>query len=107
MGIRGRSGQKKVKQMRMAKAVVARRAIKLTRHQAEMALSHGEDPTQERFTKHANAHVRAKAWRLMGSPMPETQAEQDAFLKSIHKFKAPPVEEAPKEEDGVTLIGVG
>lgn len=62
---------------------------KYTRAQAEKALSAGADP--EQFTKHANYHVRAKAWVKMGRPLPEGKEEdQEKFLRSIHQWKAPP-----------------
>ena len=53
-----------------------------TRAQAERALSRGVDPTT--FTNHQNYHVRAKAWRKMGCPLPEDATERTKFLASIH-----------------------
>lgn len=53
-----------------------------TRAQAEKHLTAGADPTT--FTKHGNYHVRAKAWKLMGSPLPEDAEERAKFLASIH-----------------------
>jgi hypothetical protein len=53
-----------------------------TRKQAEAALSQGSEP--EQFVKHHNYHVRAKAWRKMGMPLPEDQEERTKFLASLH-----------------------
>ncbi|HET8935038.1 MAG TPA: hypothetical protein VFN67_16430 [Polyangiales bacterium] len=39
-------------------------AAKITRAKAELALSRGADPTLDKFTKHANKHVRIKAEKL-------------------------------------------
>lgn len=67
---------------------------KYTRAQAEKALSRGESP--EKFTKHPNYHIRAKAWRKMGMPLPENAEERSKFLADIHvKEKAAEPEVAP------------
>ena len=55
---------------------------KYTRAQAERALSRGVDP--QKFTKHSNYHVRAKAWTKMGKPLPDDSGEAEKFLASIH-----------------------
>ena len=46
------------------KPPVIRKKDRLTRAKAERLLSHGANPAEERFTKHDNKHVRAKAARL-------------------------------------------
>src|ERR1700690_557764 len=67
-----------------------------TRKQPEKALSQGVDP--ELFVKHHNYHVRAKAWKKMGCPLPENLEERSKFLASIHiKEKVEVVEETPVE----------
>jgi hypothetical protein len=48
----------------MSKLPVIREKDRLTRAKAERALTHGADPTEERFTKHQNKHVRVKAAKL-------------------------------------------
>jgi len=66
-----------------------------TRKQAEKALSQGVDP--EQFAKHSNYHVRAKAWKKMGCPLPEDEGERSKFLASLHiKEKVEPVEAEPE-----------
>lgn len=55
---------------------------KYTRAQAERALTAGVNP--EQFMKHSNYHVRNKAWKLMGKPLPEDTDEASKFLASIH-----------------------
>jgi hypothetical protein len=40
---------------------------KVTRAKAERELSAGANPTLERYTKHPNKHVRAKAAKLAGA----------------------------------------
>lgn len=62
--------------------IKVKREKKYTRAQAERALSRGVNP--EIFTKHQNYHVRAKAWRKMGCPLPEDELERAKFLASIH-----------------------
>lgn len=74
------------------KPAKAKAEKKYTRAQAERALSNGADPAQ--FANHGNYHVRAKAWVKMGKPLPSDPAEQEKFLKGIHKW-VPPVAEAP------------
>jgi hypothetical protein len=48
----------------MSKPPVVRKKDMFTRARAERALSKGADPTEERFTKHVNKHVRAKAEKM-------------------------------------------
>lgn len=43
---------------------IVRKKDQFTRAKAERLLAHGADPTEERFVKHQNKHVRAKAARL-------------------------------------------
>jgi hypothetical protein len=58
---------------------------KYTRAQAEKMLSAGVAP--ELFTKHSNYHVRYKAWRKMGQPLPENGVE--TFLATLQGKEAP------------------
>jgi len=67
---------------------------KYTRAQAERALSAGMDP--EPFTKHANYHVRRKAWTLMGKPLPEGLEEQNKFLVTL-QGTTPPTDKSALE----------
>ena len=60
---------------------------KYTRAQAEKALTHGADP--EKFAKHENYHVRYKAWRKMGSPLPEKTEDQNRFLATLQGKEVP------------------
>lgn len=53
-----------------------------TRAQAERMLSAGADPAQ--FTKHANWHVRSKAFKKMGYPFPEDATERAKLCASLH-----------------------
>lgn len=57
------------------KPPVIRKKDLFTRAKAERALSRGADPTEERFTKHQNKHVRAKAARLATDYGVERDAE--------------------------------
>lgn len=43
------------------KPPVIRKKDLFTRAKAEKALTRGADPTEERFTRHQNKHVRARA----------------------------------------------
>jgi hypothetical protein len=47
-----------------AQKPVVRKKDLFTRARAERALTRGADPTEERFIKHQNKHVRAKAARM-------------------------------------------
>lgn len=58
---------------------VVRKKDQFTRMKAERALTHGADPGEERFTKHQNKHVRAKAAR-MAKTRAEHALETGAFL---------------------------
>lgn len=89
MGQRRRNGQNKLKLKRHSDVVSANK--KFTRMHAEKALARGADPSEARFTGHANYHVRAKAWRKMGMPLPEDAGERVKFLETIH-VKLPVVE---------------
>ena len=60
---------------------------KYTRAQAEKALSAGVDP--EKFVDHKNYHVRNKAWKKMGKPLPEGADAQNAFLLTLQGTPAP------------------
>jgi hypothetical protein len=64
------------------KTVKEKKEKVLTRAQAEKALTAGANP--ENFVKHPNYHVRAKAWRKSGSPLPDNAEERSKFLASIH-----------------------
>lgn len=59
----------------------------VTRARAEYELSHGADP--ENFTKHANCHVRRKAWQKMGRPLPEGVEDQNKFLATLQGTETP------------------
>lgn len=82
MGQRRRNGANKLKIKRHHDVLSANK--KFTRKHAEKALARGADPSETRFTGHANYHVRAKAWRKMGMPLPEGAEERTKFLASIH-----------------------
>jgi hypothetical protein len=70
---------------------------KYTRAQALRAMSGGADPTT--FEKHANYHVKKKAWQLLGSVLPEDAGERAKLLASLHiKEKVEAPVEAPVEE---------
>ena len=76
------------------KARKVRKEKKYTRMQAERALTAGMDP--EMFVKHPNYHVKKKAWKKMGMPLPDDAGERVKFLASIHVKEKPvaaPVEE--------------
>ncbi len=59
----------------------------ITRSRAEKLLSGGADP--EQFVKHANCHVRRKAWEKMGRPLPENKDEQNKFLATLQGTETP------------------
>lgn len=82
MGQRNRHGEKTI--ARAAKLKMAEAMKKFTRATALKELALGADPSEDRFTKHANYHVRARAWRKMGMPLPDDPVEVEKFLKSIH-----------------------
>lgn len=63
------------------------RAKVITRAQAEKALSTGATP--EEFVKHANYHVRRKAWVLMGKILPENKDEANKFLATLQGTETP------------------
>lgn len=67
---------------------------KLTRVQAEKALSAGVDP--QKFTAHPNYHVRRRAWQLMGRPLPESVDDQNKFLATLQGTEVPKDGEAAK-----------
>lgn len=66
---------------------------KYTRAQAEKAISAGVSP--EQFLKHANYHVRAKAWKKLGQPEQGSADEHAKFLAGIHFKASEPVVETP------------
>jgi hypothetical protein len=66
----------------------------ITRAHAEKLLSGGADP--EQFVKHANCHVRRKAWEKMGRPLPTSQDDQNKFLATLQGT------ETPKDANAVT-----
>lgn len=85
MGQRNRHGENTIRRANKLKLVDAIKKLEHgTRAKAERALAKGADPNAERFLKHQNYHVRAKAWRKMGMPLPEDAAEREKFLQSIH-----------------------
>lgn len=61
---------------------------KMTRAQAEKAISReGVDAATE-LLDHANYHVRRKAWVKLGSQLPESEADRTALYTRL-KMKAP------------------
>lgn len=46
---------------------IVRKKDQFTRAKAERLLSHGADPTEARFVKHQNKHVRAKAEKMQAA----------------------------------------
>lgn len=73
--------------------------MKLTRARAEKLLSVGADPTA--FLKHANYHVRRKAWVKLGRQIPDDYKGQCELAEGIHDKRvitAP----APKEKEKST-----
>jgi hypothetical protein len=63
----------------------------VTRARAERALSKGADPNL--FVKHGNYHVRAKAWKKLGRPLPEEDGV-DALLATLQGKPVPKDAEA-------------
>lgn len=59
----------------------------VSRARAEKLLSGGADPST--FVKHANCHVRRKAWEKMGRPLPENKDEQNKFLATLQGTETP------------------
>jgi hypothetical protein len=55
-----------------------------TRAKAEALLASGANPNEDRFVKHENYHVRQKAWKKAGMPLPENEDERAKFLSTIH-----------------------
>lgn len=53
-----------------------------TRAAAEKQLARGADANQ--FIKHANYHVRAKAWKKLGMPEMGSAEDHAKFLAGIH-----------------------
>lgn len=82
MGVRNRSAQKKQRQLAIKKLHEDHK--RFSRRKAEHALVKGADPSEERFAKHKNYHVRALAWKKMGKPLPEDATERAKFLAGIH-----------------------
>ena len=82
MGIRNRNGEKKL--ALKLKTDLASAEKKFTRAKAERELSkEGVNPNDPRFLEHPNYHVRARAWVLMGRPLPDNQAELEKVLKDL------------------------
>lgn len=79
-----------------------------TRAKSERLLTAGVDPnatfvdskgaTLRRYLDHTNYHVRAKAFRKLGSPFPEDTEECEKLCKSLHIKNPKPVAETPSEE---------
>jgi hypothetical protein len=72
--------EKKIKRMKLAEA-----RKEFTRSRAERALRNGADPTESRFTNHANYHVRYKAWVAAGAVVPETKQAQTSLFEVLTK----------------------
>lgn len=69
----GKSKEDKPKKVKEAKV--------FTRAQAEKALANGDNP--EKFTNHQNSHVRLKAWKKMGFPLPNSDKDKRNFFVSL------------------------
>lgn len=61
-----------------AQKPVVRKKDRFTRAKAERLLTHGADPTEERFVKHQNKHVRVKAEKMQAARV--AAGEEGAFL---------------------------
>jgi hypothetical protein len=59
----------------------------ITRARAEKMLSSGADPND--FVKHQNYHVRRRAWKLLGRPLPENMDEQNKFMATLQGMETP------------------
>jgi hypothetical protein len=81
MGNRNRAGSKKIKQL--AHTAVNQAMKSFTRAKADKALSAGADPNEPRFTSHGNYHIRARAFKLSGSKLPEKKEEAEKFLLTL------------------------
>lgn len=60
---------------------------KLTRKNAERAITLGNNETVEALRKHQNYHVRKKAWVKLGKPMPEKDEDCVALYNDLHMVK--------------------
>lgn len=74
----------------------------ISRAQAEKKLAGGADANQ--FTKHANYHVRAKAWKKLGKPEMGNAEEHAKFLAGIHHKEVS--KEVPVDLTEVTPLDV-
>ena len=108
MGLRGRSAEKKIHHNLQTK--IREDNKRFSRAKAEKKLSGGADPatTTESggkviriFLDHTNYHVRAKAFKLMGSPYPE-DAEECAKLCASLKIKNPKVSDGQTTSEAQT-----
>lgn len=87
MGVRQRNSEKKI--LEKLKSDL-RSALKLfTRAKAEQALRNGAEPSEERFTAHANYHIRRLSWQKMGRPLPEEMSAQNKFLATLQGTPIP------------------
>ena len=82
MGVRGRNGEKKAAELAKTKRNEAMK--KFTRSDADKALSKGADPSEDRFVKHANYHVRRRSFLLMGKELPTDPEAREKLCKELH-----------------------
>lgn len=78
----------KVKQLEQLKLKQAKKSF--TRAKAERLLANGTNPSEERFTKHANYHVRRRSFVLRRSPMPDNETDRAKLMADLH-IKPKPV----------------
>ena len=76
--------------------VRAKGSDKTTRARAEKLLSQGADPSEDRFARHANYHVRSKSFKLMGSHFPDDAGERAKLCKDL-RIKDPAIVKAEQE----------
>lgn len=80
--------------MAKEKQVIKSKEKTYTRAHAEKLLASGSEPAL--FAKHGNYHVRCKAWKKMGCPLPEGSDELVKFLATL---QGKPI---PKDEPALT-----
>lgn len=57
---------------------------RFSRAKADAELSAGANPAEDRFVKHQNYHIRQRAWKLRGKPVPEGQEAQKDLMENLH-----------------------
>lgn len=78
--------------------MVVKKIQAMTRMQAERVLGklrHLANADFQPFMEHANYHVRVKAWKMMGSPLPEKASEANNFLATLLGKKLPEEDARP------------